>query len=152
MLDRCLELGIPVLVDSAFFGICADLDFDYSHPAITDVAQSLSKPFPVYGMRIGIRFSKDTTDGLNIYGNTHYVNKFGAAVAIKLFDHQSPDDIFTRYREKQLAWCEQYNLVPSKCVTFGLDYNHQYDNHNRGLKDSNRICFSKFFNRGYLPL
>lgn len=152
MLDRCLELGIPVLIDSAFFGICSDIDFDYSHPAITDVAMSLSKPFPVYGMRIGIRFSKDTTDGLNIYGNTHYVNKFGAAVGIQLFNHQSPDKIFSRYRDQQLDWCKQYNLVPSKCVTFGLDYSHQYDNHNRGSADSNRICFAKFFNKGYLPL
>jgi len=152
LLDTCLSLGIPVLIDSAFFGICSGIDFDYSHPTITDVTMSLSKPFPVYGMRIGIRFSKDTTDGLNIYGNTHYVNKFGAAVGVQLFNHQHPDKIFTRYKDQQLAWCEKYNLIPSNCVTFGLDYNHQYDNHNRGSADSNRICFAKFFNKGYLPL
>ena len=117
-----------------------------------DITMSLSKPFPVYGMRIGIRFSKDTTDGLNIYGNTHYVNKFGAAMGIQLFNQQKPDYIFTRYREQQLTWCEKYNLTASNCVTFGLDYTHKYDNHNRGSADSNRICFAKFFNKGYLPL
>ena len=152
LLDTCVSLDIPVLIDSAFFGICSDIDFDYSHPAITDVTMSLSKPFPVYGMRIGIRFSKDTTDGLNIYGNTHYVNKFGAAVGIQLFNRQTPDYIFARYRDQQLAWCEKYNLAASNCVTFGLDYNHRYDNHNRGSADSNRICFAKFFNKGHLPL
>ncbi len=151
-LDRCAELEIPVLFDCAFFGICAGHDFDFGHPAVTDVCFSLSKPFPVYGMRIGIRFSKDTVDGINIYGNTHYVNKFGAAVGSRLFEHQHPDDIFNAYRDQQLAWCKEYELTPSQCVTFGLDYNHKYDNHNRGSKDSNRICFAKFFNKGYLPL
>lgn len=152
LLDQCAELGIPVLFDCAFFGICSGHDFDFGHAAITDVCFSLSKPFPVYGMRIGIRFSKDTADGLNIYGNTHYVNKFGAAVALKLFDSQRPDEIVINYKGKQLAWCQQYNLIPSQCVTFGLDYNHKYDNHNRGSRDSNRICFAKFFNKGHLPL
>jgi len=152
LLDQCADLGVPVLIDSAYFGICSGFDFDFGHPAITDVAMSLSKSFPVYGMRIGIRFSKHTTDGLNIYHKTHYVNKLGAAVGIQLFNHQTPDYIFSRYQNQQMAWCKQYNLVPSNCVIFGLDHNHQYDNHNRGSADTNRVCFSKFFNKGVLPL
>ncbi len=152
LLDDCADLDIPVLFDCAFFGICAEHNFDFSHPAITDVCFSLSKPFPVYGMRIGIRFSRDTTDGLNIYGNTHYVNKFGAAVGLRLFEHQHPDAIYQNYRDQQLTWCKEYNLVPSQCVTFGIDHEHKYDNHNRGSKDTNRVCFAKFFNKGYLPL
>ena len=152
LLDDCARLGVPVLFDCAFFGICADHTFDFDHPAVTDVCFSLSKPFPVYGMRIGIRFSRDTSDGLNIYGNTDYVNKFGAAIGLRLFEHQHPDVIYLNYRDQQLAWCKEYNLTPSQCVTFGLDYDHKYDNHNRGSKDSNRICFAKFFNKGYLPL
>lgn len=145
-LDNCYTLGIPVLFDSAFFGISGNHIFDFSHPSITDVCFSFSKTFPVSGIRIGIRFSKDTSDGLNIYNKTHYVNKFGAAVGLHLFEYQSPDSIFLKYRNKQLLWCDQYNLVPSQCVIFGIDYNHKYDNHNRGSKDSNRICFAKFFN------
>ena len=152
LLDQCAELEIPVLFDCAFFGICAEHDFDFAHKAITDVCFSLSKPFPVYGMRIGIRFSKDRTDGLNIYGNTDYVNKFGAAVGLHLFSHQHPDEIYIKYRDQQIQWCNQYNLEPSKCVTFGLDLDHKYNNHNRGSVHSNRICFAKFFNKGYLPL
>lgn len=152
LLDQCAGLDIPVLLDCAFFGICANITFDFRHPAISDVCFSLSKSFPVYGMRIGIRFSKDRVDGLNIYSNTQYVNKFGAFVGLHLLDHQPPDDIYSAYRQKQLAWCEQYNLEPSNCVIFGLDYNHKFDNHNRGSKDSNRICFAKFFNKDSLPL
>lgn len=152
LLDQCAELGIPVLFDCAFFGICAEHNFDFGHPAITDVCFSLSKPFPVYGMRIGIRFSRDTNDGLNIYGNTHYVNKFGAAVGLRLFEHQHPDAIYLNYRDQQVKWCNEYNLMPSQCVTFGIDHEGQYNNHNRGSKDTNRICFAKFFNKGYLPL
>lgn len=152
LLDQCAGLGVPVLIDCAFFGICAEHNFDFSHPAITDVCFSLSKSFPVSGLRVGMRYSKNITDGLNVYGRTQYVNKLAAAVATELFEHQSPDDLYLKYRNQQLAWCQQYELEPSQCVTFGLDRNHRYDNHNRGSADSNRICFAQFFNRGALPL
>lgn len=152
LLDQCAGLGIPVLIDCAFFGICADHQFDFDHPAITDVCFSLSKALPVSYLRIGVRFSRDTRDGLNVYGNTHYVNKFSAAVGLRLFDIQTPDDVYDQYRAQQIAWCNQYGLRPSQCVIFGLDFDHRYDNHNRGSEDSNRICFSRYFNQGTLPL
>lgn len=153
MLDRCHELGVPVLIDCAFFGICGNIDFDFSHPAITEVCFSLSKAFPVSTLRIGVRFSRSNdNDSLLIYNNTQYVNLLGAAIGIELMMQQHPDEIWTRYRQQQINWCLEYKLIASNTVIFGLDQHHGYDQYNRGYPHSNRLCFAKYFNQGELPL
>lgn len=146
LLDRCDELGVPVLIDCAFFGICAMTDFDFAHDAITDICFSLSKTFPVNTLRIGMRLTKSAqTDTLSIYNDTQYVNKLGAAVGLKLLQTQGPDDVFQRWRQQQLEWCTNMQLTPSNSVIFGIDYDHRYDHYNRGMTHSNRLCFSRYY-------
>ena len=152
LLDQCQALNVPVLLDCAFFGICANIDFDFLHPAITDVCFSLSKTFPVSTLRIGIRFTRqDDGDSLLIYNNTQYINRFAASVGLKLLKSQSPDEIYQRYAKQQHIWCHTHNLVPSNTVIFGIDHEHQFDQYNRGMEHTNRLCFSKYFESGVLP-
>lgn len=150
LLNQCAELDIPVLLDCAFFGICADIDFDFCHPAITDICFSLSKTFPVSKLRIGIRFSKSANDTLAVYNRTAYVNHFGAAVGVELLKVHGPDTIYDRWRSVQLDFCSTLDLVPSSTVIFGIDHNHGYDNYNRGMQHTNRLCFSRYFQQGKL--
>ena len=37
LLETCIILGIPVLVDCAYFGTCKNLNFDFTKSCITDV-------------------------------------------------------------------------------------------------------------------
>lgn len=151
LLDRCFDQGVPVLIDCAFFGICADVNFDFDHPAITDICFSLSKTFPVNTLRIGLRFSRSSTvDTLQIYNATQYVNRFAAAVGTKLLQHSSADASWLRWRDKQLTFCKAMRLAPSKSVIFGIDYDHRFDHYNRGMLNSNRLCFSRFYKTGKL--
>lgn len=153
LLDECSKKNVPVLVDCAFFGACADLDFDFSHPAVSEVVFSLSKTFPVSTLRIGARFSRYCiVDGLSIYNQTQYVNKLSAAVGLDLISKWSPDYTWQRYREQQVAFCSQLNLYPSSTVLFGLDHHHRYDKYNRGYPESNRLCFSLYFNSTEVPV
>lgn len=153
LLDTCHDLGVPVLLDCAFFGICANIDFDFTHPAIAEVAFSLSKVAPVNTLRIGIRFSRQNdNDGLMIYNSTQYINCLGMAIGINVMGHHHPDETYNRYRNQQIEWCEQHDLDISNTVIFGLDTNHVYDHYNRGYPYSNRLCFAKYFNNGPLPL
>lgn len=152
-LDQCVELDVPVLLDCAFFGICGGVEFDFDHPAIQEICFSLSKTFPVSTLRIGVRYSRHNDgDSLLIYNDTQYINRFGAAVGTVLMNLQTPDETFDRYRSQQLHWCNIHSLAPSNTVIFGVDTQHCYDNHNRGSKHTNRLCFSKYFNFGPLPL
>jgi hypothetical protein len=146
-LDDCHAKGVPVLIDAAFYGIVGGLEFDFDHPAITDITFSLSKTFPVNYIRIGIRFTRvDDDDSLLVYHKTQYVNRLGAAIGLQFMNKWTCDDIYNTYRIRQIDWCERMGLTPSKSVIFGLDYNHRYDHYNRGLTDSNRLCFAKYFN------
>lgn len=151
-LDRCAELQIPVLIDCAFFGICASIDFDFDHAAITDICFSLSKTFPVNLLRIGLRFSRcDDNDSLLIYQRAQYVNRLGAAVGLELLNSISADHTFLKWRNQQMHFCLEKHLVPSNTVIFGIDTTHAYDQYNRGSVDTNRLCFSRYFESGLLP-
>lgn len=146
LLDTCYQQQIPVLIDMAFLGICGNINFDLSHPAITDVCFSLSKTFPVNLLRIGMRLTKGIKDdGLRVYNRTQYVNLVGAGIGLDLLKIMTVDSTFTRYRDKQIAWCKYHGLDVSDTVIFGLDRAHRYDQYNRGSIDNNRICFASCF-------
>jgi hypothetical protein len=151
-LDKCYSLNIPVLLDCAFFGICGNLDFDFTHPAITDICFSLSKSFPVNNFRIGIRFTRvNDGDSLLVYHNAGYINKLSAAIGLELLKIQNADYMFNRYRDQQIEWCKQHDLEASSTVIFGLDKKEVYSKYNRGMNGNNRICFAKHFNNKPLP-
>jgi hypothetical protein len=150
-LDKCHHLDVPVLIDAAFFGACANQHYDFSHPAIQEVVFSLSKSFPVNALRIGIRFAKeDFEDGMQIYHSTHYVNKLSAAIGIKLMTTRDPDITFLKWRNMQLKFCNQLGLEPSDTVLFGIDTKHKYDHYNRGSIHTNRLCFARYYESGKL--
>jgi len=145
VLRQCELLNVPVLIDCAFFGLCGDVHFDFTSPAITDITFSLSKFLPVAHLRIGMRLTKSNcNDLLNVNHTNNYVNKLSAAVGLKLIEEFSPDYNYMSYRHLQEKFCAELNLVPSKSVIFGIDTLNQYPKYNRGYI-SNRLCFSSNF-------
>jgi hypothetical protein len=151
VLDRCAELGIPVLLDCAYFGICQGMTFDFTHPAITDITFSLSKFFPVSHLRIGMRLTKvDDDDSLLVLNKTLYTNRIGLAVGLQLINQYSPDYICETYGSVQQDLCDQLGITASKCVIFGIDHNNQYSIYNRGLASS-RLCLAKYLDTKTLP-
>lgn len=151
VLDICDRLEIPVLLDSAFYGVSGNLEFNYDRKCISDVTFSLSKTFSVANLRIGMRLRKeDNDDGLLINTKNNYTNRLSAGVAIKLLAKYSADYNFLRYRKTQLDFCEQLDVEPSQnSVIFGLSKD-KFKEYNRG-GISNRICFSRYLNKGVLP-
>jgi hypothetical protein len=142
LMDQCTKLGVPVLVDCAYFGICEDVEFNLTYPCITEVTFSLSKTFPVAYARIGIRYSKiDTDDTMFVYGKIHYNNKLGAHLGIKYLTKFSPDYISNKYKQKQKEFCEVLNVKPSKIVLFGIG-GDEWKEYNRG-GNTNRLSFHK---------
>ena len=140
-LDHCRDLGIPVLIDCAFFGLCNNINFNLDHPAITDVTFSLSKAVPVQHLRIGMRLTRiDDDDSLQIYNKNGYVNRFGAAVGIEILNNITADTNWYRWQPMQKYFCELLDVEPSSTVIFGLDNKEQFQQYNRG-GNTNRLCF-----------
>lgn len=117
ILDRCLELDIPVMLDAAYYGTCYEVEFDYSHPAIELVGFSLSKPFSVQSYRIGIQFSKKPLNYLDeLQNQARYFNQVGAYIGLKLLQKFPADFIPKTYRQAQHDRCQQLDLLPTNCI------------------------------------
>jgi hypothetical protein len=149
LLALCSKLSVPVLVDCAFFGICANIDFNFNHSCITDITFSLSKSFPVAHYRIGMRCSRvDDDDSLFVSNKANYTNKFGALLGIELMKF-SPDHNWATWSIQQKKFCHELGIEPSNSVIFGIDL-FRYPMYNRG-NNTNRLCFAKYLKSGTLP-
>ena len=65
---------------------------------------------------------------------------------------RSPDTTVTKWRTTQLEFCKQLGLNPSDTVLFGIDTAHKYDHYNRGSVQTNRLCFSRYYEAGQLVI
>jgi hypothetical protein len=143
ILNLCDQLGVPVLIDCAYFGISSDIIFDFDYSCITDVVFSLSKTFPVAHARIGMRLTRiDDDDSMFVYHKSLYNNRIGAAIGTYFLDRYSPSYIPDKYKSRQHKFCNYLKITPSKTVLFGTatDTWLQY---NRG-GETNRLSLHKF--------
>ena len=145
VLDTCERLGIPVLIDCCYFGVCSDIEFNLDYKCITDVAFSLSKAFPVAHARIGMRLTKeDNNDTLFAYNKSGlmYTNRLTASLGKRFITEFSPDYMYNTYREKQLEYCQLTSTTPSNTVFFGIG-DEKWQKYNRGT-DTNRLSFHRY--------
>lgn len=150
IMARATELGIPVLLDMAYFGICSGLDFDLTWPCITDITFSLSKSFPIPHARVGMRLTRtDDDDPLFVVNKTNYCNRMSAAIGHHMIDRFGPDHIPDTYRDLQQQWCREIGAEPSHCVIFG-NGDERWKVYDRGA-GNNRLSFNKYLGTGKLP-
>lgn len=142
-LDKCHSLGVPVLIDAAYIGICRDIEFDFSHPAIETVTSSLSKAFTgAAALRIGVRFEREFRDDpVDFFNSVGMFSRLGAKLGTKLMTRFSCDFISEKYFKKQQEICAGIGVTPSSCVIFA-NGDDRFQSFNRGGV-FNRICLSK---------
>ncbi len=119
-LERADHLGIPVLIDCAFYGITRGLHLKLDYRCVEAVCFSLSKAFGAGCFRSGIEFSKQNGGPTSIQNDWIYVQLLSAKIGLELAKQYSPDYIPTKYRPWQLEICEEFGLTPSDTVVFGL--------------------------------
>ena len=147
LLTFCNDLGIPVLIDCAYFGVCSQIIFDFNYDCITDITFSMSKAFPVAYHRIGMRLTRtDDDDPLLVSNKIGYTNRYSAELGKQLLNSQTPDAMVELYRDKQEEYCKHLGITPSKTVLFGLDTENKYPEYNRG-GTINRLSLHKYLNQ-----
>ena len=130
----------PIFVDCAFFRVCYDIDFDFSsYKNIHSVCFSLSKSFGTGLHRVGLLYTVDPYP-VTVYSQWHYPLVACAEHHYTLLDTISPDSMIKKYKDAQLAICQEFNLIPSDTILFGLDYSEKYVSFKRG--PVNRLCIS----------
>lgn len=141
ILDQCDRLGIPVLIDCAYFGVCNNIIFNFDHPCITDIVFSLSKTFPVAHLRIGMRMTRtDDDDTLFVHNKIGYVSRLSSFIGNQLVTKFNSDYIYNKYQRKQIDLCNNLSITPSKCILFGIGGN-SWAQYNRGGA-TNRLCLN----------
>jgi hypothetical protein len=147
MLNECDKKSVPVLLDMAYLNIAKGLDINLEHTCIEYITSSLSKVFPLELSRVGIRLQKKKfEDQLYVINEDgyNYINLQNCYVATKMMKQFPADYIYDKYLPKQKEYCEELDLVPSKCVIFGLDYKEQHTQYKRREDDKEaRLCFSR---------
>jgi hypothetical protein len=147
ILSKCTELGIPVLIDCAYYSISSNIQVDLTHPCITDVAFSLSKVFPVAHARIGVRLTRDDCDDLLfVYDKAEYTNRISAALGLELIHTFPADYIVNKYKAIQETYCRHLDICPSNTVLFGIATRDNYPEYNRGC-NTNRLGLHNFLNK-----
>lgn len=142
VLDKCDDLNIPVLIDCAFFGICENIDFNFTYKCIKEITFSLSKTFPIAYARVGMRLARiEENDLLVAHHKFNYINKVGASIGLELINEFNPDFIINKYKQKQLDFCEYLEVKPTNTVLFGIANEGWDDYKNHDIK---RISFHKF--------
>jgi len=147
ILNRCTDLGVPVLLDLAYINLTDNFVLDLSYPCIEYVTTSLSKCFPVEFHRIGLRLQRTRDeDQLYVYNEDGYgyLNFMSMYLGTQMMQSVEPNFVYKKYREKQLEECKRMSLAPSPCVYFGIDEENLYPVYNRG-RDTNRLCFTRLW-------
>lgn len=133
----------PIFVDCAFFGICHDIDFDFTqYKNIHSVCFSLSKSYGTGHYRVGLLYTKDRYP-VTVQSDWHYEFIASAEYHYDLLDTKTPDTMVERHKRMQLFICEQLKLKPSNTILFGLDYSDEYLKYKRG--SVNRVCITDLF-------
>lgn len=140
-LDQAETLGIPVLIDAAYFGISHSMQYPLKYSCVQELAFSLSKNYVGKVLRLGIRFSREKIDdslsaaqlGSDIF------DRMGASVAISLLDRFSHDWFIHKYKIKSDRVCQDLKLIPTNTLTLALG-GSEFNEFKRG--SWNRVCIS----------
>lgn len=135
------KLGIPIIIDCAYFGICNNnISFDFSsYNNIKGVAFSLSKTFGTGWHRVGLLFTNEKYP-CSVYEDWNYDLIASAEAHFDLLSSIGPNYMYKKYRSTQEEICDQLDLVPSDTLIFGVDYTEKYNEYKRGKV--NRVCIS----------
>lgn len=132
LLDNCLALDVPVVLDCAWFGTCYGLDFDLNHPAITEVSFSLSKGIGLGNMRTGIRYSnypRNDRGTVALQNDYNHLVLSNCQIALHQMANFSPDFVANKYLDWYKQLCAKYNMIETNClhVTMLPRYHPHFD-------------------------
>ena len=144
ILHQCTALGIPVLLDFAYYPCTKNIDINLDkYTCVETITFSISKAF--YGaefLRVGMRLEReDTDDGIDVFNSVEMVNRVSLSIAMSLIAKYSVDHNWNTYALAYQKVCKELKLKETDCIMFGLGDN-EYSDYNRG-SEVNRVCISE---------
>jgi len=156
-----LYISIPSAADGNIFDVgntSAPVILDCTYVGSTQIKRikvpknteqvffSFSKGFGLIGQRLGLVYTKEPhpiLDTLKKFENWNYA---GVKTIELLINNFKVDEMWNRYREKQLEICKQYNFKPSDCFFLATTKDPYYAKRRRmKWNDDARICITPLF-------
>jgi len=128
---QCAEQDIPILIDMAYLGTTNPFTLDISKNKQVQIAYSMSKHYALPFDRIGLLWSSQEDQSLNILNQVGYVNITGIQRAQLLLNHFDIDYIYKNYKQSSDKIIDQLNLKQTECVLFGH-------------KDAEKYCITEY--------
>ena len=126
ILKICSRKNIPVHIDSAWFGACRGIHFNYTHPAVQSVSFSLSKGLCLGRQRSGIRYSKKRTAGpVTVTNNFRFYVESTAYIGLKCMQKFGADYLQNKYYKSYKEVCDNLNLRPSPTIFLAYEKDPQ---------------------------
>lgn len=146
LLDQADDLGVPVFVDGAYFGISRDIVYPLDRECIKDFTVSLSKNMIGDPLRLGIRFTKEPIDDGITAGliGSDIFDRLGAYLTIELLQNFSHAWLMDKYLPMAEEVCNKLGLQSTKTFTLALGPETMTE-YKRG--DYVRICITDELSR-----
>jgi len=159
--DKPLYISIPSAADGNFFNpqergpIEAPVILDCTYIGATNIQKidvpknteqvffSFSKGFGAVGQRLGLVYTKEPHPTLERLKGVECWNYNGVQTIDLLINNFKVDDMWKRYREKQLEICNKYDFEPSDCYFLATTKDLYYEERRRmKWNDNARICIT----------
>ena len=124
LLDLCYNKNIPVHIDGAWITCSRNISFNFDHPAIRSFAISLSKGLGLGWNRIGVRWTKETTDSISIMNDFHMNNRVLAMVGLHFLRNTKPGHLWTTHLENYSKICKDFNLEETNSIHIARKNGH----------------------------
>lgn len=122
ILDRCLDLNIPVHIDGAWLSCSRDIVFDFSHTAIESVFMSLSKGAGLGWNRIGLRWlRKNKNDAITIMNDFNMNNRALVLIGLYFIRNLPPGYLWSAHGHHNQKVCDDFGLIPTKSIHLAFD-------------------------------
>jgi hypothetical protein len=133
------EVFKEVWIDLAYLGTSCPSQLIELPTNTHYVFSSLSKPFGVSELRLGMLFSKSRIQVLEFLKEKHYYNLRSAEIAISLLNNFSPFRCHERNLNAYKRVCESYQLSATDSVLFAMTRSERFQHWRKGSSKLARV-------------
>ena len=159
--NKPLYISIPSAADGNYFNlgnIQAPIILDCTYVSSTNkqtinvpvtteqVFFSFSKGFGLVGQRLGLVYTKQPHKSLHLLKEFENWNYTGVCIIKQIMKNFAVDEMWNRYRDKQLQICNLLDVTPADCFYIATTRDPFYQRRRRmQWNDTARLCLTSFF-------
>jgi len=122
LLDKCVELSIPVHLDAAWITAAKNVHIDFNHPAVVSMGISLSKGLGLSGWnRIGVRYTKENIeDSITVMNDHLQIPSVPVIIGSYFMERVPVDHLWNSHGLNHYKICSDFNITSTDTIHMGI--------------------------------